>query len=302
MAPTSYLLWGSRLSPFTLKVEAMCRHADVPFRFLPDRGGTIENARTDLRIRRLKAGRLPVTHPAMTDLDELPLVPYLFGSGGENLYDSSAIAEWLDRHHLEGVRRLLPDEPATRFAVRLIDEYFDEMGLYMAHHNRWVVSAASNDAGRRLARELRTLVPPPLRSVLAERFSARQVRRLPYLFSVAPEGFAVQGLRSSRQPPSREGFPPTHALLDTAFVRMLKRVELLLGDRSYLLGSRFTVADASAYGQLAMNTHDGAASDLIERRAPLTFAWLQRIERGEIESPARGTRGELELDVRLGDR
>ena len=134
------------------------------------------------------AGRLPLTWPQMTELDEFPLVPFLFGPGGENLYDSSAIALWLDGHGPhpnERATALVPvDDPALRFAVRLIDEALDEVGLYLVHHNRWVVSARDNDAGARLAREMRPLLGP-LAPLVGHFFPARQVRRLPYLFSVA---------------------------------------------------------------------------------------------------------------------
>jgi len=219
-------------------------------------------------------------------------VPFLLGDEGENLYDSSALAFWLDDHH-HPESPLLPADDLVRFVARLIDEYFDEFGLYLAHHNRWVVSAATNDAGRRVAREFRFLFAGPLQHAAGPWFAARQVRRLPYLFSVASARFEVPGLPARLQPPSREGFPSTHDLLDRSFLRMLERMELVLSDQEYLLGTCFTLADASAYGQLCMNTHDPTASEIIEVRAPLTYAWVQRIERRLV---AR-TRASAELGV-----
>jgi glutathione S-transferase len=274
----TYALWGSELSPFSLKLRAMLDHIGARYRWRPADGRRLENLRLASRIERVKRGGLPLTYPATSELDEFPQVPYLLGDGGENLYDSSALSAWLDDHHQPDTP-LLPAHDATRFVARLIDEYFDEFGLYMAHHNRWVISAATNDAGRRVAREYRFLFAGPLQRPAARWFAARQVRRLPYLFSVAATGFEVEGLSGRLQPPSREGFPPTHALLDRAFLRMLERMELVLSDQEYLLGPCFTLADASAYGQLCMNTHDPSASEIIELRAPLTYAWVQRIER-----------------------
>ena len=43
---------------------------------------------------------------------------------------------------------------------------------------RWVLSAATNDAGRRLAREFRRVLPPGMGARFARRFAARQVRRV----------------------------------------------------------------------------------------------------------------------------
>ena len=182
MAERDWLIWGSELSPYALKLALCCRYAQLPHRFLPAQGRWAENLRIALRVERLKRGLLLLTWPQLSEDDEYPLVPYLFGPAGENLYDSSAIAEWLDRD-LPTAQRLIPLEPLAAFVTRLIDDYADEFLLYVVHHQRWVVSARDNDAGARLAREFRSLVGP-LQPVMARHFSARQTRRLPYLFSI----------------------------------------------------------------------------------------------------------------------
>jgi hypothetical protein len=207
-----WVLWGSELSPFALKVEALLRCAAVPFRWLPASGSFAEAFRFARRRRRLVAGGLPLTWPRMTALDEFPLVPFLFGPAGENLYDSSAIAVWLDtqwpRRQGHAVALCPTTDPALHLAIRLIDEALDEVGLYLVHHNRWVVSARDNDAGARLAREIRPLYGP-LAAVVQRVFPARQVRRLPYLFSVATPGAGgYDDLPTRLRPPARAGFPP----------------------------------------------------------------------------------------------
>jgi glutathione S-transferase len=259
-ADDRWVLWGSELSPFALKVEALLRFAGVRFRWLPAEGGFFDAVRFDLRRRRVVARRLPLTWPQMTDLDEFPLVPFLFGPGGENLYD-----------------------PALRWAVRLIDEALDEVGLYLVHHNRWVVSAHDNDAGARLAREMRPLLGP-LAPLVGYFFPARQVRRLPYLFSVAPPDTArFDDLPVRLRPPTRPGFPPTHELLEDAFAELLAAIEPVLSSRPYLLGTRFTLADASLYGQLGMNRIDPSARAWIGRAAPATQAWIERMAHGDFD-------------------
>ncbi len=293
-----WVLWGSELSPFALKVEALLRCAGLPFRWLPAAGGFVDGLRFEWRRRRLVAGRLPLTWPRLTELDEFPLVPFLFGPGGENLYDSSAIAVWLDAHgpqqHERATTFLPLADPALRFAVRLLDEAFDEIGLYLVHHNRWVVSARDNDAGTRLAREMRPLWGP-FAALVGRLFPARQVRRLPYLFSVAPAGDArFDDLPLRLRPPARAGFPPTHELLQQAFSELLAVLEPVLSHRAYLFGTRFTVADASVYGQLGMNRSDPSARAWIAREAPATQGWIDRIAQGDFEAHRRD--GELYLD------
>ena len=284
MASTPYTLWGSELSPFALKISLLCRYAGLPLRFLPAEGGTLENLLAALRVAAVRRGWRRPLHPALSDLDELPLVPYLIGPRGEVIFDSSAIADWLDERPAANHPRLLPASGATRFAARLLDEYFDEMGLYFAHHNRWVLSASTNDAGQRLAHEFRTLVPRPLRRRFAERFAARQVRRLPYLFSVAGAEPERYDLPAYRRPPGRPGFPSTNDLLDTCFRRMLDRLDAVYRVQPFLLGERFSVADASAYGQLAMNLSDPAAAATIELRAAATTARVRAFASSGAES------------------
>ena len=265
---------GSELSPFTLKLLAMCRYKGLACRHLPDEGGWLENLRIQLRKERLVRGRLPLTWPKFTEEDEFPLVPFLFGPQGENLYDSSAIGEWLNQRNASPP--LIPQDPATAFCVRLLDEFADEWMLYLVHHYRWKVSAADNDAGARLAREMRTITLGwrwPVRHF----FSPRQVRRLPYLFSVAPAGYRVEGLPQNRQPPSREGFPPTHALLEGSYRRTLLALEDILAGQSFLFGDAPTLADFSIYGQVGMNLADPTASRFIAETAPRVHTWVSRI-------------------------
>ncbi|HVT36551.1 MAG TPA: glutathione S-transferase C-terminal domain-containing protein [Nevskiaceae bacterium] len=292
-----WIIWGSELSPFTLKLIRLFRHARLPLRFLPAEGSFTENWHYALRVDRLKRGMLPLTCPAMTEDDEFPLVPFVFGPEGENLYDSSAIARWLDAR-LEPALRVIPGAEAASFVARLIDDYADEWGLYLVHHNRWKVSALDNDAGTRVAREFRFTSLGLLQFAGARWFAARQTRRLAYLFSVAPEGFHINGLPASRQPPSRAGFPPTHELLEHAHLRLLDILETLLANRPYLLGGMFTLADAAIYGQLGMNLSDPSADRLMRERAPHVHAWLTALH-GADPSPIPGAAENIQLDAGL---
>jgi glutathione S-transferase len=276
----SWILFGSVLSPFHLKVAAILKAKKIPFREFPGEGSGLENARIQFRLKLLKSGLLKLHCPEFTQYDEFPLVPYLFGSNGENLYDSSAIATWLDaKYSAEQVVKFGADKK-IHFLIQLIDEYFDEFGLYMVHHGRWKISAKDNTAGRRLANE-QPLLAAPFRSSIDRLFSHRQVRRLPYLFSVAPEGYYIEGLPQKKQPPSHGDFPATHDLIETSYLNILNALEVIFQQRTYLFGDGFTLADASLYGQLAMNLSDPSAAGWIEETAPNVFLWLNRIYRGD---------------------
>jgi hypothetical protein len=138
---------------------------------------------------------------------------------------------------------------------------------------RWVGSARTTPMGAMTARELRPLLPPGFTPLFASRLYRRQASRCPYLFSVAPDGYDA-GVSRDRTAPARRGFPPTHALLEEAWRGYLAAMEQLLSEQPYLLGERFTLADASAYGQLGMNLVDPEAIALLEELAPRTFRWL----------------------------
>jgi len=290
----AYAIWGSELSPFALKLRALLDYAEIPYRWLPEEGGRLENLRIAWRLRQAQRRGAVVRYPELSPLDEYPLVPYVIEDGRRFHYDSSALARWLDVHPQRRSPTFFPEPPALSFVAQLIDEAFDEFGLYMVHHMRWVLSAATNDAGRRLAREFRRLLPPGMGPRLGRRFAARQVRRLPYLFSVAPSGYSA-GVSAALTPPSREGWPETHTLLNQAWERHLAGMEAVLLRQRYLLGDRFTVADASAYGQLGMNLTDPSAADRMRELAPATFAWLGAIrDRRHV-----GSRGSLTLSTHL---
>jgi hypothetical protein len=116
------------------------------------------------------------------------------------------------------------------------------------------------------------------------------LRRLPYLFSVAPDGYTAP-VRLALVPPSRPGFPPTHALLDEIWERYVDALTLPVTAGPFLFGDRFTLADAGVYGQLGMNLADPTAAEGLRARAPRLDGWLRTIG----ANAHAGTRGPLGL-------
>lgn len=280
--PQPLVVWGVTASPYMLKMQSLLdywRH-DQPgsWERWPEQASMLSALSTARALQRAKrrgeVARFPARNP---ELDEYPAVPFYTLDGSQFFYDSSGLALHLDQLGEGRAPGLIPREPALAFLCHLIDEAFDEFGLYMVHHMRWVGSARTTQMGHRTARQLRA--PPGLRGLLARRLYHRQVRRCPYLFSVAPEGY-VAGVAARRTPPARAGFPATHALLESAWHEYLAAMEQLLRERPFILGDQFTLADASAYGQLGMNLDDPEAADLLQATAPRTFDWLRAIAAG----------------------
>ena len=277
---SKWVVYGSELSPFTLKLLNYLAFLHIPHVFYHTQVNTWQNIKIEIKKNLLVLGLKPLTWPEMSDEDEFPLVPFLFGPNGEALYDSTAIAHWLERQpNLKIERTLFPNansEPSLDFFQHLIDDFFDDWGLYCVHHNRWKVACLDNNAGARLGNELRSLVGP-FGFVVDAFFSKRQTRRLPYLFSVAPSNFRIENARHT--PPSHLDFPETHTLLEESFSNILTALESIFSKHPFLFGNSYTLADASVYGQLGMNLSDPAAARWIADKAPNTFKWLTKLSR-----------------------
>lgn len=290
-----YILWGLTASPYQLKMQSLLDFAGHTWERWPEQAGRRSAIAMALKLERAKRQGAVRRFPVMSaELDEYPAVPFYTRDGGVFYYDSSALAHHLDDLPQPNPAPLVPRDRRQAFVCRLIDEAFDEFGLYMVHHMRWVGSARTTPMGDMTARELRPLLPPGFTPLVARRLYHRQVSRCPYLFSVAPEGFDARVSRR-RTPPARAGFPPTHALLDEAWRRYIAAMESLLAQQPFLLGGRFTLADASAYGQLGMNMVDPEAAALLSELAPRTWRWLRAIRDGE----HRKASGELALGAAL---
>ncbi len=285
---TNISFWGLTASPYQLKMQSLADYAEVPWQRWPDQARAPQAIAMLLRLTRAKRLRTVKRFPQFIQgMDEYPEVPYYSLDGKQFYYDSTGLALHLDSLGLPP-HPLLPQDAANRFLCRLIDDAFDEFGLYMVHHNRWITSAQTNVMAAMTVKEMGGLLPPFARRSMKSKLARRQVRRCPYLFSVAPTGYECD-MPPALTPPTREGFPSTHELLDSAWRRTLAAMEHILEQQPFLLGERFTLADASAYGQLGMNLVDGRAAELLQELAPRTYNWLCMIRDGE----HRGSAGKL---------
>jgi glutathione S-transferase len=278
---TQFILWGLTASPYQLKMQSLLDFSGHTWQRWPDQASRISALTMAVRLDWAKRMRKIMRFPSMSpEFDEYPAVPFYTEDRRHFYYDSSSLAQYLDQHPKRHAACLIPTDPPLAFICQLIDEAFDEFGLYMVHHMRWVGSARSTPMGKVTARELRLLLPPGFESLMARRLYRRQASRCPYLFSVAPAGYEG-GVDRNRSAPSRSGFPATHALLEEAWRGYLAGMEHVLTEQPYLLGERFTLADASAYGQLGMNLIDPEAIGMLEKLAPRTFGWLCAIRDGQ---------------------
>jgi glutathione S-transferase len=161
---SAHIIWSSELSPYAWKISSLLQFKQQSYRLLPNDGSWLENLKINLALVKGKKTRSITRYPQMTALDEYPTVPYLI-TDSHIQYDSSSIARWLDASY--STTPVIPTELSVAFVANLIDEAYDEFGLYMAHHMRWVTAAQDNDAGERLSHEFRRVLPLGLNKILA---------------------------------------------------------------------------------------------------------------------------------------
>ena len=97
LAAGEWVLYGAEASPYFLKIEMVLRFLQIPYRRVPEHGSFRETLYYRRRTALVRKGLVSLTWPQMTEFDEFPAVPYLYGPNDEVLYDSSAIVRWLDK-------------------------------------------------------------------------------------------------------------------------------------------------------------------------------------------------------------
>ncbi len=276
-----FRLMTSQLSPFSLKIQSCLAYTGHSYECLPAEGGKLQNMLAAMKVEIAKRRGRVYKYPRMTALDEYPGVPFLIEPKGRVQYDSSAISKWLDTQpNPKQDRKLWPKDPALAFVAQFIDEAMDDFGINIAHHMRWLHSAQTNTAGSRLFKEFSGFPFFALKKGFPAWFSKRQVKRLPYLLGMPAQDFQQDGPNYLKAP-IKKGWPATHELLDTCWGEYITGLEAVLSKQAYLLGARFTIADASVYGMFGILLDDPAADQDMFKRTPVLHNWLIKIKNNQ---------------------
>ena len=99
-----YRIFGSEMSPYSVKVRAWFRYKDLPHLWL-QRAWHSDEFKARAR---------------------LPLIPLVIAPDDRALQDSTPLIETLEAEHPEPA--IHPEDPALRFLSALIEEYGDEWG------------------------------------------------------------------------------------------------------------------------------------------------------------------------------
>jgi glutathione S-transferase len=158
-----YRVYGSELSPYSVKVRSYFRWKRIPHEWL------IRSAATEAEFQR---------HA------KLPLIPLVVTPDGRALQDSTPIIEELERAHPEPP--LQPPDEVRAFLAALIEEYADEWGNKPMFHYRWYYAPDQDSAAERIARAMMPGVAEDAVTSAIGAIKARMVPRLAFVGS-APE-------------------------------------------------------------------------------------------------------------------
>ena len=155
-----YRIFGSELSPYSVKVRSYFRWKGLPHEWLL-RG--VDNMEEYRRYAKL------------------PLIPLVVTPAGEGLQDSTPIIEEMERRHPSPP--LAPADPTLAFVAALLEEYADEWGNKPMFHYRWTYEADQHSAAKRIALDNAPGLDADALAAVAAQVRERMIPRLAFVGS-----------------------------------------------------------------------------------------------------------------------
>jgi glutathione S-transferase len=244
-----YLIYGSELSPYSVKVRSYFRYKEIEHEWIE---------------RNLK------TQKAFRKLAKIQIVPLVHCPNGEVLQDSTPIILKMEQEFKN--KRVIPESPALSFLSRLIEEYADEWAVKHMCHYRWHYEENLHAASKRFAK---LFVPKTIQKIFwlgpfilnkaSNVFKSRMSKRLWVIGSNEVTGISIE-----------ESFKNLIILLDKHLER-----------RPYIFGKRPSIADFALWGHIYNANNDVTPNVFIQKHAPKLNDWIERMldpkEKGSFE-------------------
>ena len=148
----NYRIFGSELSPYSVKVRSYFRYKGLPHEWLL---------------------RSPANQGEFQKYAKLPLVPLVVTPEGVGIQDSTPIIEQFE----SSAPVLRPEDPTLAFLSALIEEYGDEWGNKWMFHYRWAYGPDTWATAERIAQQMMGAQGPlavaQARAAVAERMTGR---------------------------------------------------------------------------------------------------------------------------------
>jgi glutathione S-transferase len=156
----AYRIFGSELSPYSVKVRSYFRWKGLPHEWILRGMSNMEEYRR---------------------FAKLPLIPLVVTPEGEGLQDSTPIIEEMERRH--PTPPLAPSDPTLAFVAALLEEYGDEWGNKPMFHYRWTYEPDQISAAERIARDNAPDLDAGALAAVAAQIRERMVPRLGFVGS-----------------------------------------------------------------------------------------------------------------------
>jgi glutathione S-transferase len=147
-------LFGSELSPYSVKVRSYLRYKGIAHEWIP---------------------RSAATQTEFQKYAKLPLIPLVVTPEGEGVQDSTPIIERFEA--AASGPSIVPDDRALAFLSALLEEYADEWGNKWMFHYRWSYPADCWATAERIALQMMgqqgPLAVAQTRTAVAERMTGR---------------------------------------------------------------------------------------------------------------------------------
>ena len=229
-----YTLHVYDLSYFSGKMQAYLRYKEIPHRS------------HDVSMRELATRIAP-----HTGLVEVPVVER---ADGVFLRDSTAMIEWFEARYTQVP--VLPEDPASAFLGRLLEDYADE-GLWRpALYYRW---AFDKDALLNARRFTEDFLSFPLTPAFVLRRQAMSRQRRVYL---AGEGIT----------------PDNRADVERHYLDELRDLQAIFRTRPFLFGQKPSLADFGYFASMFRHfSIDPTPARIMRNEAPAVYEWVARL-------------------------
>lgn len=168
--PDPIRIFGSELSPYSVKVRAYARYKRIPHRWI------VRNRDNMAEFQKFA---------------RLPLIPLVVTPEGEGIQDSTPILERFEALHPDPP--IHPKDSALSFLSALIEEYGDEWANKPMFHFRWSREEDARSAAVRIARENLPGAPEPEIEQVAASIVQRMVPRLRFVGSSEETRETIEG-------------------------------------------------------------------------------------------------------------
>src|SRR5215213_4950676 len=182
------------------------------------------------------------------------LIPVLQYPDGTFRGETTMLAYDLEARHRE--RSVIPEDAVVGFVCDLLEDLADEWAVKPLFLYRWWDPEDQAYVARWAAEEWSVSEAKPGSPEEIEDFRRRQISRM-----------AILGATAENKP-----------LLEQSYRRILGAFEPHVGMRTYLFGSRPSLADFAWFGQLSEMATDPTPMRIMRKLAPFTDHWVRRLD------------------------